>query len=311
MRHRQHRDASGPGSRVAVVIITRDRVQELLRTLARLHDLSEQPEIVVVDHGSRDDTPRRVRRRFPDVQVLELGHDHGAAGRNAGVEAVDAPYIAFCDDDSWWADGALTRGARLLDAHPSVAVVAARVLVGEAQQPDPVCAAMEHSPLLARAPLPGPRVLGFVACGAIVRRSAFFAVRGFAPYIKIGGEEQLLATELAAAGWDLVYRPDVLAYHHPSTTRDRRDRRIVHERNQLWFAWLRRRFPAALRLTGAAARRAITEPASRHGVLRAAAGAGWALRNRRPVPRWLEAELQQLDRWTATNAAAASAPEPS
>lgn len=299
MAHRHHRRAGRPGSRVAVVIITRDRVQELLRTLARLHALSEQPEIVVVDHGSGDDTPRRVRKRFPEVQVLELGRDLGAAGRNAGAEAVDAPYIAFCDDDSWWADGALTRGARLLDAHRTVALVAGRVLLGDDQQPDPVCAAMEHSPLAARTQLPGPRVLGFVACGAIVRRSAFLAVEGFAPYIRIGGEEQLLATELASAGWDLVYRPDVVAHHHPSTTRDRRDRRMVHERNQLWFAWLRRRFPAALRLTGEAARRAITEPASRGGVVRALAGAGWALRNRQPVPRWLEAELQQLDRWAA------------
>jgi GT2 family glycosyltransferase len=173
------------------------------------------------------------------------------------------------------------------------------VLVGDDQQLDPACVAMEHSPLVARDAVPGPRVLGFIACGAIVRRSAFRSVGGFPSYVAIGGEEQLLATELASAGWDLVYRPDVVAYHHPSATRDRRDRSIVHERNQLWFAWLRRRFPAALRLTGAAARRAITEPASRHGVLRALAGAGWALRNRRPVPRWLEAELQQLERMGA------------
>jgi GT2 family glycosyltransferase len=282
-----------------VVIITRDRGRELLHTLARLHALSERPEIVVVDHGSSDGTPRQVRKRFPAVKVLELGRDHGAAGRNAGVETVDAPYVAFCDDDSWWADGALARAAELLDAHPRVALVAGRVLIGDAQQPDPACAAMEHSPLAARPPLPGPRVLGFVACGAIVRRAAFLAVGGFAPYLEIGGEEQQLATELAFAGWELVYRPDVVAHHHPSTTRDRRDRRDVNERNELWFAWLRRRFPAALRLTGEAARRALTEPASRGGVIRALAGAGWALRNRQPVPRWLEAELQQLERWAA------------
>jgi hypothetical protein len=39
--------------------------------------------------------------------------------------------------------------------------------------------------------------------------------------LTIGAEEQLLATELATAGWDLVYQHDVVAHHHPSPTRGR------------------------------------------------------------------------------------------
>lgn len=282
--------------RVAVVIITRDRAAELLHTLARLEALSDRPEIVVVDQASRDDTARLVRNRFPAVQLLRLDRNHGAAGRNAGARLADCPYVAFCDDDSWWADGALARGARVLDAHPSVAVVAGRVLLGDQQWLDPACEAMVNSPLDGRPLLPGPRVLGFVACGAIVRQAPFLAVGGFSPRLTIGAEEQLLATELATAGWDLVYQHDVVAYHHPSNMRDRRDRLSLLERNQLWFTWLRRRLPSALRHTGRTAQRAITQPASRDGLIRALRGAGWALRNRRPVPRWLEAELQQLDR---------------
>jgi GT2 family glycosyltransferase len=290
-----HPSTIRPAGRVAVVIITRDRALELMRTLARLHELSDRTAIVVVDHASQDDTARLVRSRFPAVRVVPLDRDHGAAGRNAGVGIVDCPYIAFCDDDSWWADGALTRAAGVLDAHPTVALVAGRVLIGAEKWLDPACEAMRNSPLSARARLPGPRVLGFVACGAIVRRAAFLAVGGFSPRLTIGAEEQLLAAELATAGWDLVYDDDVVAHHHPSPTRDRRDRRTLQERNQLWFAWRRRRFPAVLRLTGQAAGRAITEPASRDGMIRALRGAGWALRNRRAVPRWLEAELQQLE----------------
>jgi N-acetylglucosaminyl-diphospho-decaprenol L-rhamnosyltransferase len=283
-------------TRVAVVIITRDRARELLRTLARLEALSDRPEIVVVEQASGDDTARLVRSRFPAVQLLRLDRNHGAAGRNAGARLADCPYIAFCDDDSWWADGALERGARVLDAHPSVALVAGRVLIGDEERLDPACEAMVNSPLDGRPRLPGPRVLGFVACGAIVRQAPFLAVGGFSPRLAIGAEEQLLATDLATAGWDLVYRDDVVAHHHPSRTRDRRDRLSVLERNQLWFTWLRRRLPSALRHTGRTARRAITQPASRDGLIRAVRGAGWALRNRRPVPPWLEAELQQLDR---------------
>jgi GT2 family glycosyltransferase len=291
MAYRHHRE---PGSRVAVVIITRDRVQELLRTLARLHDLSEHPEIVVVDHASRDDTPRRVRDRFPAVKVLELGRDLGAAGRNAGAQAVDAPYIAFCDDDSWWADGALTRGARLLDAHPTVALVAARVLVGEAQQPDPVCAAMEHSPLPARAPLPGPRVLGFVACGAVVRRRAYLVAGGFEPGWGVGGEEQPLAAELADRGWELCYVDELVAHHRPSGRRDPAARRAGETRNELWFAWLRLPPRSALRATAAELRRAGADVRRWGGVVSAARGLPGVLRARRVVGARVERELAEL-----------------
>lgn len=43
-------------SRYSMVIITRDRRRELLHTLDRPAKLPENPEIFVVDNGSRDGT---------------------------------------------------------------------------------------------------------------------------------------------------------------------------------------------------------------------------------------------------------------
>jgi GT2 family glycosyltransferase len=281
--------------RVAVVVITRDRADELLHTLARLEALPERLEVVVVDQGSRDGTVARVRERFPAVRLIPLECDLGAAGRTVGARAVAAPYVAFCDDDSWWEPGALARAQALLDAHPSLAVVAGRVLLGRERRLDAACAAMAASPLPRGAGLPGPRVLGFVACGAIVRRAAFLEVGGFSSRVGIGGEEELLAAELAARGWQLVYRDDIVAHHHPSQLRDRVRRDAVHVRNRLWFAWLRRHRRAALRITLSAGVAAARDPAARAGLLRALGGAPWVIAGRRPVPDWLEADLQMLD----------------
>jgi len=282
-------------TRVAVVIITRDRAAELLHTLTRLHELDERPRIVVVDQGPRHRAARAVPGRFPSVRVLELADDLGAAGRNVGVRAVDAPYVAFCDDDSWWAAGALARAAGVLDAHPNVALVAARVVLGDDELLDPACAAMSASPLEGDRLLPGRRVLGFIACGAIVRRAAFLDAGGFVRQLGVGGEEELLAVDLATRGWDLVYRDDVVAHHHPSPLRNHRRRDEVRLRNRLWFAWLRRRRRTALEISRAAVMAAATEPAARAGLLRALAGARWALAHRRPVPAWLEADLCKLE----------------
>src|SRR5919108_2255895 len=158
---------------VAVVIATRNRGTELLGTLARLRALHERPPIVVVDNGSTDGTCELVRAHQPGVRVVGLRYNWGGAARTIGARLVDSPYVAFSDDDSWWAPGALGRAVDLLDRHPRLAVLAARVLVGPDQRLDPACDRMAHSPLPSAADLPGPSVLGFVACGAVVRRVAF------------------------------------------------------------------------------------------------------------------------------------------
>jgi hypothetical protein len=81
----------------------------------------------------------------------------GAAARNAGVQKSDTPYVALCDDDTWWAaDGSLRRAADVLDTHDQVAVVTAQVLVGPDQREDPACALMAKSPLHRPAGFPGP-----------------------------------------------------------------------------------------------------------------------------------------------------------
>jgi GT2 family glycosyltransferase len=280
--------------RVAVVIATRNRGTELLGTLARLRALDEQPPIVVVDNGSSDGTCALVRAHHPDVRVVGLPSNLGGAARTVGARLVDSPYVAFSDDDSWWAPGALRRAAELLDRHPRLALLAARVLVGPDQRLDPVCAEMASSPLPPAPDLPGPAVLGFIACGAVVRREAFLEVGGFDVRLGVGGEEELLAVDLAARGWGLAYVDEVVAHHHPSPSRDPAGRRRTQVRNALWSAWLRRPLGGAARRTVRLASLAVHQPGAWQGVLLALLGLPWVLRERRPVDAELEAALRTL-----------------
>src|SRR5918996_4577155 len=279
---------------VTVVIATRNRGTELLGTLARLRALPEWPPIVVVDNGSTDGTSELVRAAFPDVQVVGLQRNLGGAARTVGARLVDSAYIAFSDDDSWWAPGALSRAGDLLDRHPRLAVLAARVLVGPEQRLDPVCQEMAHSPLPPADDLPGPSVLGFIACGAVVRRTAFLEVGGFDVRLGVGGEEELLSVDLAVRGWGLAYVDEVVAYHHPSPSRDPSGRRRVQVRNALWSAWLRRPLGGAARQTAHLAALALHQPGASSGLLLALLGLPWVLRERRPVHRELEAALRTL-----------------
>src|SRR5215472_7156131 len=100
-------------SRVAVVMITHNRREDVLRSLQRLTCLPERPRIVVVDNDSADSTTEAVAHRFPHVEVVPAGGNLGAAARNLGVHRVDAPYVALCDDDTWWEAGSLALAADL------------------------------------------------------------------------------------------------------------------------------------------------------------------------------------------------------
>jgi GT2 family glycosyltransferase len=279
---------------VSVVIATRNRGPELLGTLARLAALWERPPIVVVDNGSTDGTAELVRASHPGVQVVGLRRNRGGAARTVGARLVDSPYVAFSDDDSWWAPGALSRAVELLERHPRLAVLAARVLVGPEERLDPVCDEMAHSPLPWAPDLPGPPVLGFIACGAVVRRAAFLEVGGFDVRLGVGGEEELLSIDLAARGWGLAYVEEVVAHHHPSPSRDPSGRRRVQVRNALWSAWLRRPLDGAALRTVHLAALAMHHPGTSSGILQAMLGLPWVLRERRPVPRELEAALRTL-----------------
>src|SRR5829696_4519460 len=206
---------------VSAVMITRDRRAEATRAVERLLRLPDAPPVIVVDNASSDGTPRALAGLDDRVRVVALHRNAGAAGRNVGVEVASTPYVAFVDDDSGWAPGALGLAGELLRSSPPLAVVAARVMVGEPGRPDPTCLAMAASRLPAEARLPGPPVLGFISCGAVVRRDAFRAVGGFDERYGVGGEELPLAIELARHGWKLAYVDDVVAHHWPSPIRDR------------------------------------------------------------------------------------------
>jgi GT2 family glycosyltransferase len=282
--------------RTTVVVATRDRCAELGRTLRRLRALRPRPPVVVVDNDSTDGTTAYVRSAHPEVRVVRLRRNRGAAARNVGVALAATPYVAFSDDDSWWADGALETAADAFDTDPRLGLVAAATLVGPDDRPDPVNALLAAGLDSGPGDLPGPRVLGFLACAAVVRADAFRAVGGFSDVLEFIGEEALLAQDLAAAGWELCHLPEVVAHHHPSATRPpsawRRRREL---RNALLVDLMRRPPGRAARSAARLARDAATAPEARGALAEALRAAPAALARRRPLPAGVERDLRRLE----------------
>jgi GT2 family glycosyltransferase len=282
-------------TRVTVVVITRDRCPELARTLAHMTALPERPSIIVADNASRDGTAEMVADRFPQVRLLRNDRNLGAIGRNVAVREVTTPYVAFCDDDTWWDPGALGRAADLLDAHDGLASVTGRIVVEPGGTEDPIVPELRGSPLRAPGWLPGPALLGILAGATMLRVAAFHEVGGFSPRLWLGGEEELLAIDLAARGWWMCYRGDVVVHHAASTVRDPTERRRLGIRNTLWTTWLRRPVGDALRRTGVILGSVPRDGTSARALADAVAGLPWVVRERRVVPREVEEGLRLLE----------------
>jgi glycosyltransferase involved in cell wall biosynthesis len=208
--------------RTTFVIASRDRAGELAAVVERLLDTTPCP-IVVVDNDSRDDSVAVVRsiagRSGGRLTVVELDTNEGAVGRNAGVAASRTPYVAFCDDDSWWQPDAPQLAEEVFDAYPVVGLLAARTIVLPRNEEDAFSTMLADSPLGHRPHLPGPSILGFMSCAAIVRKVAFEAAGGFSTILHFRGEEMLLAVDMATLGWELCYYPALVAMHQPSQVR--------------------------------------------------------------------------------------------
>ncbi len=102
---------------VSVVIPTRNRCRRLSMTLrSALAQRHVNLEVVVVDDGSQDDTYKMVTDLGdPRIRLVRNASPRGESGaRNRGLEETRGAWIAFLDDDDFWAPDKLDRQLRAL-----------------------------------------------------------------------------------------------------------------------------------------------------------------------------------------------------
>ncbi|HEY6820955.1 MAG TPA: glycosyltransferase [Burkholderiales bacterium] len=275
--------------KITLVIAARDDGAALLAAIERALALPERPPIIVVDNGSSDDSAREAKARYPQVKLVRVPFDMGVAAVNVGAERAETPYVAACDPHTHWAEGALAAAVHLLDFYPRVAVLAPRMLCRPGGEEHPDSASLAKSPLRSRG-LPGREMLRVAPSAAVLRRAPFVEHGGFEPRFHRGGDE-LLAYDLAAAGWSLVYAPAVVACRAANLPAAHDRTPQLRARNALLTAWLRRPLSSALRRT-----LKVLATRGAWSALRGALGdAAWVLRNRRVVPAQVEARCRRLD----------------
>jgi glycosyltransferase involved in cell wall biosynthesis len=215
-------------SRVTVVVVSRDRREELRRALQSVTRQSLDCELIVVDDGSADGTADLVRDEFPTALLYSHRESAGPMSRRTeAVAAARTEIVVSLDDDAWFrSTDTLAEIVESFDeGGPQIGAVALPA------SDDPVRLTTERGVV---------RVTGLFRGGAAAfRRAAFLEAGGFRPLLRITGGERDLALRLLDAGYLIrVAWLSAPLGHRPSATRDVRERDRMGRRNDLLIGWL-------------------------------------------------------------------------
>lgn len=103
---------------VAVIIPTFNGAATIAEAVESVRRQEVDHEILVIDDGSTDDTPRLLEQL--EVRSLRQPNAGPAAARNLGIQETRSTFVAFLDDDDLWMPRRLRTQMRILERHPDV-----------------------------------------------------------------------------------------------------------------------------------------------------------------------------------------------
>lgn len=210
---------------ISIVMPTRNRAHLLEGGVrSALQQSFRQTELIVVDDGSTDETPRllaRLARVDARIRVVRLELPVGASrARNRGVAEASAPWIAFLDDDDRWCSTKLERQMQVAETDPEIGLVyCPYVYVGLDGRQRVLGAYDPEEP-------PGARRMIFRRCfivtpAVLVRRAVFEAVGGFDPDLPQVEDWDLWIRITLSTRLGFVPEPLVRVYQTPGSISSR------------------------------------------------------------------------------------------
>ncbi len=217
---------------VSIMITTRNRADDLSVTLRALRALRPGPhEVLITLDGCTDRSRAVVSSLMPEARVFENQIGGGSVpARDRMMRAASGDLVLSLDDDSYPLDGDfLPRAAAFFEQDPGLGVLCFP------QRSEEFPDTLEQADF-------GPDELtgSYASSGAMLRRSTYLALDGYAVVFGHICEEPDYALQCTAAGVRVRRHTGLLIRHHYSGV-NRDEIRIHHlqARNECWSVLLR------------------------------------------------------------------------
>jgi glycosyltransferase involved in cell wall biosynthesis len=162
-------------------------------------------EIIVVDDGSTDGTPRILAGMRSSIRVLQQDDRGPSAARNLGWRSACGDFVAYLDYDDLWHPEKLARQMARFDAHPELDICIAHAQLFWIEELQEEAARLRHQPRSDVVP-------GYTTGALLARTSVFKAYGEFDSSLWFGDSTEWFL-RLADQGAIVELLPDVLLYH--------------------------------------------------------------------------------------------------
>jgi glycosyltransferase involved in cell wall biosynthesis len=213
----------------SIVIVTKNRKEELRRALGSAVAQSGQPEVLVMDDASTDGTEEMVRAEFPQVTVHRFEQSKGyIVRRNEAARLARGNIIFSIDDDATFSTPQVVEQTSTEFEHPNIGAVAI-----------PYIEPRKTGRILQRAPNKEKIWIAdaFVGTAHALRRDLFLRLGGYREQLIHQGEESDYCIRMYATGHVVRLGNAGLIYHHESPRRDFNRMDFYGCRNSILFAW--------------------------------------------------------------------------
>ena len=197
--------------KLAFAILTKNSGRTLGKCLEAVAKLKEEfePEVVIVDGGSTDNTLNIVERYREelDIKVLYDGGKGLGYARDIGWRASNADYIVMLDSDVIVSRGFLKKAIELLQQDEKLGAVSAKLKpisldrgwLGRFQEKNLAIYLHHLDP-----PYPAKAVALHTAC-TVFRRKVLEEIGGFDTYFNLAKEDSDISYRIRKAGYKLSY----------------------------------------------------------------------------------------------------------
>lgn len=217
--------------KVTVVIPNWNGVDLLAESLQSIEKQTHPANVVVVDNGSTDGSVELIKDKFPKVTLIELTENTGfTGGVNAGISHAlenGAEAVALFNNDAEAEPNWLEKLVDAMQDHETIGIVTGKLMRQDKKHFD----STGDFYTIWGIPMPRGRNLEdkgqygqiesvFGASGGaslyrakMLKEIGLFDARFFA-YI----EDVDISFRARLAGWNIIYTPEAVAYHHVSAT---------------------------------------------------------------------------------------------